>query len=102
MGIIQNIERKFMGQAPEQPIQQPVMVTEEVPATPAAPTMPTPPQAPVIGDSMQVEARPTLTVVDLEPRLVEDRSAFNCPNCGGSGLDASEQTCQTCKGTGKV
>ena len=38
---------------------------------------------------------------------VEDRSAFNCPDCKGEGLCGTdrvgnETVCTTCAGTGKV
>lgn len=32
----------------------------------------------------------------------EDRSAYNCPACGGEGLKDERTICPTCSGTGKV
>ena len=34
--------------------------------------------------------------------VVNDRSAFNCKPCGGSGLLKNGSICFTCKGRGKV
>lgn len=31
-----------------------------------------------------------------------DRSAFNCPACGGEGLKSQTELCPNCHGTGKV
>ena len=35
--------------------------------------------------------------------VVEDRSAFNCPECKGEGIDVDKNlVCRNCNGTGKV
>lgn len=34
--------------------------------------------------------------------LVEDRSAFNCPDCKGEGLKDQFHVCDKCGGTGKL
>ena len=39
----------------------------------------------------------------VKPVVKDDRSAFNCPDCKGEGLNAAHtQRCEKCKGTGKV
>lgn len=34
--------------------------------------------------------------------LVEDRSAYNCPDCNGEGLKDQYHVCEKCQGTGKI
>lgn len=40
--------------------------------------------------------------VSVQKEVVEDRSAFNCPDCGGDGLDQNQKICLKCSGTGKI
>jgi hypothetical protein len=121
MGLIQKIEQVF-GKKPmadqTQQQEQPIMVTEEVQpgaqapivaATPQqdVPTQPVVPQAPSRQDVPDTADAPTPPVDEEEttqPKK-EDRSAFNCPDCGGEGLKNGNdpyQLCPTCNGTGKA
>ena len=46
--------------------------------------------------------RPQAPVLPQEPEKTVDRSAFNCPACGGSGLQDQYTLCSNCNGGGKV
>lgn len=112
--IIQTLEDKLFKKKnmSEETTQQPIMVTEEVPAetpaeptaetpAPEAPTEPTAPvePAPVEANTPDVEPEPETPAEPVDP---EDRSAFNCTECGGEGLKDQYTLCPNCKGTGKV
>lgn len=114
--------RRIMGD-PNQSQQQgqPIMVTEEVQPGPQGPVVP---QNEPITDPMSQPAAPVGPAPDPAPAPPvapkqqkqrvkedvtepkdEDRSIYNCPACGGEGLENGTnqyKICPTCNGTGKV
>lgn len=53
-------------------------------------------------ETVQSEAaKPVKESIAKEVKPV-DRSAYNCPNCGGTGLQDQDTICPKCAGTGKV
>ena len=55
-------------------------------------------------DKYKWAGEPVVKEKTVEKKVVkEDRSAFNCPDCKGEGLNvAHTQRCVKCGGTGKV
>jgi DnaJ-class molecular chaperone len=43
-----------------------------------------------------------IEVKPVSKEVLEDRSAYNCPTCKGSGLQDEKTLCPACHGTGKV
>ncbi len=62
--------------------------------------VPVTPQLPVkrVAEGARIVHAPTLTIT---PQV--DRSAYNCPDCGGEGLvNNNTERCPKCGGTGKI
>lgn len=103
MNIIKTLENELLGKKPMadqvQP-QQPI-----APQQPAAPVDPNVPQAPVEPVAPEVPSEPIApqqpAAEPVAPKK-EDRSAFNCPSCGGEGLKDQFTLCPQCNGTGKI
>lgn len=125
MGFMATAE-KILGfkktmQDPTQPQGQPIMVTEEVPegaqppiASAPDPVQPQSPVAPVppVPDAPETPAaqqaaspKPSKAKPGFTVPKEDDRSAYNCPDCGGEGLKDGNnpyEICPRCKGTGKI
>lgn len=82
----------------DEKVPEEVSPTEEVPSEePVAEVQPEG-EAESVADDEAVDDGAT------EP-VVADRSAFNCPDCGGLGLEngnVQDKLCNMCQGTGKV
>jgi len=50
----------------------------------------------------QEQPQEPVVEVQAQPAVVEDRSAYNCPQCKGEGLLDQHTICPMCQGTGKV
>ena len=80
MGILDGLKNE--AQKVETKIEE--TVNPQAPVAPVTPTQP--------------EAEPVVEEAVTQP---VDRSAFNCPECSGSGI-VKDQLCPRCQGRGKV
>lgn len=122
MNFIQRLGDEILGKKPMDPNQQPPVDPQQPPVAPVDPNMPQQPVAPAVDPNIPVAPQPPVDPTpapeapqpaqtrgrkaqDTTRPKQEDRSAFNCPDCGGEGLkDGNNQfaNCPRCGGTGKV
>lgn len=102
MGILDQIKQAVVNE-PEAPVapEAPIVGTVEEPVQP--PVEETAPVEPVSSNEEQADHEDQLQ----ETEEVEDRSAFNCGACAGTGLigdptQFGNKVCLPCGGTGKV
>lgn len=87
--LLQQVEDKLFGK--KKPMsQEPVQQAQSQ----------SPAQAPATPPASVPEEKENKEEVQAKP--AEDRSAFNCPDCGGEGLKDQYSVCPRCQGTGKV
>lgn len=62
-----------------------------------------PAQTEVVEVKPKAKTKKESVVEEVKPEsIIEDRSAFNCPDCRGEGLLNPRTICPRCLGTGKV